>query len=156
MRAFHTFLLLGLIFSLAACRPHFFEKYHKIPEARWDKAKALEYLVPVRETGKNYRLTLLLSHFANIEAPEIQVLVQIKNAKGKEILKQIYPIRLKNEAGEPRGEVAGGYADWAEVLSESLPLPQPGDYDFFISQATDFAVLEGLTRVGLRVDSVHP
>ncbi|NJL12208.1 MAG: hypothetical protein HC913_03850 [Microscillaceae bacterium] len=95
MRASHTFLLLSFFCSLAACRPHFFEKYHKIPEARWDKTKPLEYLVPVREVGKNYRLTLLLSHFANIKVPEIQVLVQIKNATGEQILKQTYQIRLK-------------------------------------------------------------
>jgi gliding motility-associated lipoprotein GldH len=159
-RSFFPVLLIGGLFFWSCDENRVYDEYESIPGA-WNKDSIITFNLPKIDSVESYNLFINVRNNNNFAYSNLYLIAQIQFPQGKVITDT-----LEYQMAVPGGEWLGtGFGDVKESklwYKEQVKFDEPGQYKVSVQHAMrksgseqGIKDLEGITEVGLRIESVQ-
>lgn len=159
-RSFFPVLLIGGLLFWSCDENRVYDEYESIPGA-WNKDSIITFNLPKIDSVESYNLFINVRNNNNFAYSNLYLIAQIQFPQGKVITDT-----LEYQMAVPGGEWLGtGFGDVKESklwYKEQVKFDEPGQYKVSVQHAMrksgseqGIKDLEGITEVGLRIESVQ-
>jgi len=147
-------LLMVVAILLVSCRSRIlFEKTSSIPREGWKQDNFLAYTIPVDDTSKQYKISLLIRNEARYKYSNLFLFINT-TAPGGAGIRDTIEIRMADERGKWMGKGIGGKYTLEIPFKTQVKFPQTGNYTIEIEQGMRDENLEFITDLGLRIKNL--
>lgn len=154
MKAFQ-FVIVSLLLTLLSCDTNrVFDEYHPVFEESWHKDSVVVFDIPVTDTIQNYNLYLNLRNDINYAYSNLWMFVEIEQPNGA-ALKDTFEMVLADPSGKWLGEGFGGYKTREAIYRRNVFFPNSGNYKISIQQGMRDTELDGISDVGIKVETMN-
>lgn len=144
------YLIPFFILSLGACQPGIvFEKYESLPEEVWHKYHAVEFLVPIPDSGQ-YRVSLCLRHTTDYEMTDLWCMVSTRSHATTQLADTV-DLKITETDGHWIG--TGGRIKTLEQAINLNPVNLPkGNVIFRIEPGMPLEEINGVKDIGIKIE----
>ncbi len=150
MRHFISFvILLSVVFSGCSKR-NVFKEFHEFDNYTWNRFDKVNFKIPVKKGGFNSEIILSVRYLEQFPYDEIPLQVILKTPSGEERIIE-RTVKIRDDKGKLKGDVAGSYWDLNEVLWSSFYFNQEGEYLIEIENIVPYIGIPAIVDLGLTV-----
>ncbi len=140
------------LFLIIACeQKHYYNQYKSVDIKAWKSTDTVSFPIEIKEENKKYQYAISIRHTKDFEFSNLWLKVLIKGNKIDTSFR--YEIPLFKIDGKPYGESSGSLCTQTIPLKTDLPLYQKGNYQISIIQLMRKDPLDGISDVGVLIDT---
>jgi gliding motility-associated lipoprotein GldH len=150
MRRF-LFIVIITVIGLSGCsKRNIYREFHKFDNYTWNRFDKVVYNMDIKTGDVNAEIILSVRYLEQFPYEEIPIQAILNTPSGEERIIE-HTIKIKDEKGNFKGEVAGSYWDLDEVLWKSFYFNQAGKYSIEIENINPYMGIPGIVDLGLTV-----
>ena len=145
-----------MIIFLSSCgdKNSIYDESVVIPNASWDNKNFPYFDIQVDDTISSYDFYLNIRHLENYRYSNFYMFLHTTFPNGNQTHDTIECI-LSYPDGRWIGDGSGSVRNLKILLNNNLRFPIRGNYHFEIEQAMREPMLDGITDIGLRVETIN-
>lgn len=151
-KSLSAILLLLSVFAFSACQ--FNSVYNNvvpIDEDGWDKEKAPHFEVNISDTISLYDFSIIVHNTTDYRYSNLFVFLTTQFPNGN-LSRDTIECVLADASGKWYGKGWGNVKETDILLKPNLRFPLSGQYNFYVQQAMRKDTLQGIQRIGIRLD----
>ncbi len=145
-RIFLSAILLTLAFSCQ--KGIIYKEYHKFDNYTWKRFDKVSFSIAVEHPGTTADIVLTIRHITQYPYDNLPVNIILTTPSGEERIIE-KDIRLKDENGEFKGDVAGDLWDVEEILWKDFYFTEVGTYKMELENLVPKMGIPGLADIGV-------
>lgn len=151
-KSLSTILLLLSVFAFSACQFNsVYNNVVSIEEDGWDKEKALHFEVNISDTISLYDFSIIVHNTTDYRYSNLFVFLTTQFPNGN-LSRDTIECVLADASGKWYGKGWGNIKETDILLKPNLKFPLSGQYNFYVQQAMRKDTLQGIQRIGIRLD----
>ncbi|KAA6302490.1 MAG: Gliding motility lipoprotein GldH [Candidatus Ordinivivax streblomastigis] len=153
IRIMGIFAVWAILFSLSACSSNeIFSEFYSFPDAQWDAKDTVRFEVPVSDLFNAYAIYLTVRNNNQYPFRNLWLFAELQKPDGTLRL-DTFSVKLADVYGKWYGNGVSLYS--LSILYEKpVQYPDTGVYVYRFRQGMRARVLEGVSDLGLRVETV--
>ena len=132
---------------------NFFSEFHSFPQSKWNQSEIIRLEVPVADVSKHYDVYLEIRNNNQYSFRNLWLFIDVKMADGT-VRNDTISIPLADIYGKWFGTGIGTYS-LAYLYKSDFQYPEAGTYVYTIRQGMRSEVLNGISEVGLRIETQY-
>jgi gliding motility-associated lipoprotein GldH len=137
-----------LILALSCQRGVIYKEYHKFDNYTWKRFDKVSFSMAVEDAGTTADIVLTIRHITQYPYDNLPVNIILTTPSGEERIIE-KDIRLKDENGEFKGDVAGDLWDVEEILWSGFYFTEAGTYKLELENLIPKMGIPGLADIGV-------
>lgn len=142
-----------LLLCMACAHTDTFSEFHSFPEIEWKQSEIVRFEAPVSDTSNLYNLFIEIRNNNQYPFANLWLFIDVKMPDGT-VRSDTIEISLADVYGKWKGTGIGTYS-LSHLFKEKFQYPDTGTYVYTIRQGMRSEVLNGISEVGLRIETVH-
>jgi len=139
-------------FLLSSCDGRMvYENIEEVPDKAWKANVPVNFAIPVEDTISLQNILITVQNATNYKYSNLFLFVTTKSPSGATVCDTL-EVQLADEKGRWYGKGFSRYYDLQVPYKHLIKFPLKGDYTISITQGMREESLEGIVKVGVRVE----
>jgi gliding motility-associated lipoprotein GldH len=150
----HIVIILSVMSFIGCSMDTVVERNIEFPDMVWTKSNELKFNVPIEDTTKRYKVSLLLRYGEGYPFTELKTKIRLTAPSG--VMTEFpFTLEVRDEKGKYKGEVAGDLWDVEGALPISSAFAtESGKYTISVIQDMAWEKIPMVIEIGIRVQKV--
>ncbi|MDR1683397.1 MAG: gliding motility lipoprotein GldH [Candidatus Symbiothrix sp.] len=150
---FGGLLVISMAFCMACGQIDTFSEFHSFPQLEWKQSEAVRFEAPVTDLSKYYDVFIEIRNNNQYPFANLWLFIDMKMPDGT-VRSDTIPVQLADVYGKWFGTGIGTYS-LSYLYKEHFQYPDTGIYVYIIRQGMRKEILNGISEVGLRIETQH-
>lgn len=140
-----------LFFALISCveSTSYSETSDNFSENHWLKDESKTFNFSLKESTRNYDLSINLSHVYDFQYESVPMTISIIGSDNKEQIIN-FDLKIKDKSGKDLGDCSGDICDLKQLIKENIALSR-GDHKIIVKQNFNGKYLPNIIAVGIEL-----
>jgi gliding motility-associated lipoprotein GldH len=143
-----SFCLFSTLFSCVQ-PTSYSETSDDFPENHWLKDESKAFNFSIKESDRNYDLSINLSHVYDFQYVSVPMTISIIGSDNKEQIIN-FDLKIKDKSGKDLGDCSGDICNLKQLIKENITLSK-GDYKIIVKQNFKGKYLPNIIAVGIEL-----